>query len=484
MNKINKVYPLIVDLVKPTYPVRNNIIFNEADSKSAFIDIEIRNNDKVVDISDVEILINAIRRDGESIQVLVDKTEPKKGKCRFNLTKSMLEESGLLKFQISLYHGDSVSVTQTIFVKVEPALIGQLNIEEDKNYDVLTKLIKDVENVNRVASENIGKTRGVVNEFNSIKKQYAESEKLRDSNEKQRESNEKIRKQAESSRTSQQSERIKALNQEINNIPNRVSSTLQEQVSNAFKKVKEEISSSVDSAKKGLSSQIESEIAESKRKYASEFDGFKKNTNQEISKTISSLESKITNRLAQIPPNEKLKGQKGEKGDSIIFKGVVNNKQDLPSNDPNNSAYYVKNGDDSGLYIKASNGNWTYINKLDASSTGSSAQKSYVDEQLKQIRREIANKSSLVKGNKVLTDKNWVLVAFEMKSTTEHKEKNGDYKSILNQVVTSYLPYIESITGKHYTTSNDFLTSIDSFIYIENSKLSEIQNQVRTFLGL
>ncbi len=497
MSNMDKVYPLLIDLSEQVYPVQEHILFNQLDTNTAYIDIHIKNNHEVIDLSDMNILMNATRNDGENIQALVEKTYPKEGICRVNLSRPMLEQAGLLRFQISLYKEDKITVTQTFFVNIDRAIEGDVDIESDKDYTILTQLIKDVEATKKKNEEQI---RTVI----KLKSDWEELEKRFDSAERQR-----VKDHVK--RTEEQDSKIKILNEEINAIPekslekitqltNEKFTQLSEKNSLDVKEKTEILQSVIDSYKELKDKEISSALVSSKEDISmyqetknSELEQYKETKNKEIDSVLGDKKqeldksfldfsareiSKVDNRLAKIPPDEELKG------DSIVFLGVVETKNDLPINANPNDSYYVKNRPDNGLYIMNKYKEWIFINKLDSTTNGEYVKKEYIDAEISRLEKDLKSHSGFIKGEKVIIDKQWLLVAIEMEATDKLNSEKSNWKENLNLITSKYLSSIESLSGAKYDTPTNLLLSNEMYLYIDNKELDNIHKYIRMHLGL
>lgn len=581
MSNMDKVYPLLIDLSEQVYPVQEHILFNQLDTNTAYIDIHIKNNHEVIDLSDMNILMNATRNDGENIQTLVEKTYPKEGICRVNLSRPMLEQAGLLRFQISLYKEDKITVTQTFFVNIDRAIEGDVDIESDKDYTILTQLIKDVgattkkneeqirtviklksdweelekrfnsdesqrvkdhvkrteeqdskikilnEEINAIPEKSLAKITELTNaKFEEVSQTNAkeikskieymenslnESEALRKKNEELRVKAESSRASDHLSRTQNQDQKLKELNAEIEAIPtkslekitqltNEKFTQLSEKNSLDVKEKTEILQSVIDSYKELKDKEISSALVSSKEDISmyqetknSELEQYKETKNKEIDSVLGDKKqeldksfldfsareiSKVDNRLAKIPPDEELKG------DSIVFLGVVETQNDLPINANPNDSYYVKNRPDNGLYIMNKYKEWIFINKLDSTTNGEYVKKEYMDAEISRLEKDLKSHSGFIKGEKVIIDKQWLLVAIEMEATDKLNSEKSNWKENLNLITSKYLNSIESLSGAKYDTPTNLLLSNEMYLYIDNKELANIHKYIRMHLGL
>lgn len=327
MSNINKVYPLIIDLVKNVYPVQENILFCQEDTNSAYIDVELLNNGEIIDITNIDVLFNAQRKDGEVIQSLVDKYDPTKGKCRLNLTHSMVEEAGLLQFQIQLTHGDKISSTQTFFINIERAIVNGDSISEDDNFPVLVELIEKTTRIKNEVDSNLKTISSVKDEINLFNAKIKKDEENRC--------------RAEDIRKSEHATRIKNIDKLILETPTIITSQVKSVTDKSEKEIESRLTDSINSYKNEKSNEIEEVL------------------NQKGIQLIK----KVDEKLATIPPKEELKG---DKGDGIYFKGSVELKSQLPKKSDVNDMYYVREESKKGIYIYSTEKEWILIPGLGA----------------------------------------------------------------------------------------------------------------------
>lgn len=120
------------------------IVAKQGDSKSRFLKVTIVDDNKKIDIpSNAEVIINALRSDGESKSFAG--TTNTDGTVTVPLSAWMLELCGVVVSDVSVIDKDGRKLTTSAFnIEVEQASCDNGEISDDENFDVLIKLIEDV----------------------------------------------------------------------------------------------------------------------------------------------------------------------------------------------------------------------------------------------------------------------------------------------------------------------------------------------------
>lgn len=134
-----------LDVNKPN--LFTSILAKQQDSNSRFLNVTlIGNNVKIEVLPTSTVTINAKRQDGASKRFAGSVN--KDGTVTVPLTFWMLEKTGEVTSDVSIIGADGRKLTTTSFtIMVEQATCEDENITEDENYDVLVKLIEDVNKV-------------------------------------------------------------------------------------------------------------------------------------------------------------------------------------------------------------------------------------------------------------------------------------------------------------------------------------------------
>jgi len=134
--------PITVDVAREN--LFEAIIAKQHDSNSRFLKVSFVNEGESIPIgSSSSVTINAERADGQSKSFLGEINDD--GTVTVPLTTWMLELDDYLRCDISVVDSEARKLTSTNFsIKVEAASNFDENISEDENYDVLIKLLADV----------------------------------------------------------------------------------------------------------------------------------------------------------------------------------------------------------------------------------------------------------------------------------------------------------------------------------------------------
>lgn len=123
------------------------IVAKQYDSNSRFLRATLMHNNEKVEINSTStVMINATRNDGEDKSFAGVVNED--GTVTVPLAYWMLELVGQVKADISIIDAESRKLTTTTFIiQVEKASCDNDDIAEDENYDILVKLIEDVNSI-------------------------------------------------------------------------------------------------------------------------------------------------------------------------------------------------------------------------------------------------------------------------------------------------------------------------------------------------
>ena len=129
---------------------------------SRFLKVQLTNESSVLSIdTDIFVTINAQRIDGKSgtFEGVVDET----GKIEIELNGWMLELPGLVKCDISLVKNDYRLTSFNFYIDVTPCSGSSAQITQSDNYDILTSLIENADQLNRDFEQAITELSNTIN---------------------------------------------------------------------------------------------------------------------------------------------------------------------------------------------------------------------------------------------------------------------------------------------------------------------------------
>lgn len=142
---IRIIQELKIEVSKPNFI--QAIVAKQYDNNSRFLKVALVNgNEEITVLPTSTVTINAKRKDGESKAFAGEVNND--GTVTVPLTYWMLELDGTVNCDISVVDIEGRKLTTTTFVmSVERASCNSGEITEDENYDILVKLIEDVNKV-------------------------------------------------------------------------------------------------------------------------------------------------------------------------------------------------------------------------------------------------------------------------------------------------------------------------------------------------
>lgn len=201
MSALNNFTLVEVDFAMLGKKARYEIKFTDKDVNSASINIKLKNNGQVIDLTNYVVTINIQVEDFiiEDVCQMIDRVN---GEVQYTFPKASLI-NGLHYFEISLTEKNAnwVKVSPKIYYKVYDT-IEHIEINENDNFPVLIKLINKVEELNTT-------TEGLIQDVDNLNTNITNQESIRRQNEQQRI-------QAESTRQSQESNRVSVEKQRVN----------------------------------------------------------------------------------------------------------------------------------------------------------------------------------------------------------------------------------------------------------------------------
>ena len=141
------------------------LVAKQNDSNSRFLNVTFMNHNEKIEVSQsATVTINANRPDGQSKSFAGEANED--GTATVPLTAWMLELAGALYCDVSIINAESQKLTSTKFtVMVEDAACTDEDISQDEDYDILTQLIQEVEELKENMSGG-GEAQGITGEIN------------------------------------------------------------------------------------------------------------------------------------------------------------------------------------------------------------------------------------------------------------------------------------------------------------------------------
>ena len=312
MASIDKIYPLTIDLLETKQTsLQKNIMFNEEDRNTAFINAEIKNGGEIVDLTGVTVHLNTLAPDGEIKQKELSVIDLAKGIVKLEFQKDMLSSSGLLKFQVQFTKASKITVSPSYFIKVDEANVTDEVVQSQDSFPILTQMLKRVESG--------------LNTLTTIA-------------------------QSEQSRVDGEKERVKSFKE------------MKENISTELQKIDTKISNSTELGMERLKQDLNTTVETKLNQKATEVDATVNNKIDEITRKDTELSQKlkqdVANAIQQIPSKDELKGRDGRDGTSIIVLGTKNNVTELPRTGNNIGDAYIINRE---LHIWTKENKWANV---------------------------------------------------------------------------------------------------------------------------
>lgn len=312
MANIDKIYPLTIDLLETKQTsLQKNIMFNEEDRNTAFINAEIRNGGEIVDLTGVTVHLNTLAPDGEIKQKELSVIDLAKGIVKLEFQKDMLSSSGLLRFQVQFTKASKITVSPSYFIKVDEANVTDEVVQSQDSFPILTQML------NRVESG--------LNTLTTIA-------------------------QSEQGRVDGEKERVKSFKE------------MKENISTELLKIDTKISNSTELGMERLKQDLNTAVDTKLNQKVSEVDTTVNNKIDEITRKDTELSQKlkqdVANAIQQIPSKDELKGRDGRDGTSIIVLGTKNNVTELPKTGNNIGDAYIINRE---LHIWTKENKWANV---------------------------------------------------------------------------------------------------------------------------
>ncbi|HBH3722292.1 TPA: hypothetical protein KSK64_001767 [Clostridioides difficile] len=204
-----------------TKNVVKKLIYNENDINTAFINIQLKNDGKIINLTDYEVIANIWKNIGNKVQNPCKILNGELGEIEVPLTRQSLKGAGVNPFTISIVNGERSLESPRFYYRVEEAIVSDDDIENADEFGVLVLLISQVKEVlkdndilvTRVENlenlieeqEEIRSTQETTRETNELTRET--NELTRETNEKERKINELTRQTNETTRESNEEER-------------------------------------------------------------------------------------------------------------------------------------------------------------------------------------------------------------------------------------------------------------------------------------
>ncbi|NJJ36689.1 hypothetical protein GSQ51_17775 [Clostridioides difficile] len=213
-----KNYPLVLDF--SNYRINKSLvdsfIYDENDTNTAVITVELKNNDKSIDLSVYDyITLNIKKNDGTTIDQQCKIIDESKGIVEIIFSKQALLCSGLHSFQIALINEESQIFSPKVFYRVEEGALNDSDIVSSDEYSVLMILISQYK-------DSLKELKDLKIKIENLEITILKNEELRDLAEQERVASEIIRKDQEITRQNQETEREKSIQEMESEIDDKI----------------------------------------------------------------------------------------------------------------------------------------------------------------------------------------------------------------------------------------------------------------------
>ncbi|KPI54827.1 hypothetical protein KW95_01810, partial [Clostridioides difficile] len=187
--------------------VVKKLIYNENDINTAFINIQLKNNDKVINLTGYEAIANIWKNIGNKVQNPCKILNAELGEIEVPLTRQSLKGAGVNPFTISIMNEEHSLESPRFYYRVEEAIVSDDDVKNADEFGVLVLLISQVKEVlkdNDILVTRVEKLEDLIEEQEEIRNTQ---ESTREVNESTRQSNEEERRTNEETRQSNEEER-------------------------------------------------------------------------------------------------------------------------------------------------------------------------------------------------------------------------------------------------------------------------------------
>lgn len=152
---------LVIEINRPINKILRAV---QQDTNSRFLDVILLNNGVPIDLSKSSVKLAILDQNQKTQFENGELTDPKNGRCQFEIKSSITNHSGVVKLQISIF-GDSNSVltTEIFEMFVSSMLRDDYSIETSNEFGavvVLFSVFQDITNLVKEIRDNIGNSTG------------------------------------------------------------------------------------------------------------------------------------------------------------------------------------------------------------------------------------------------------------------------------------------------------------------------------------
>ncbi|MFN1845587.1 BppU family phage baseplate upper protein [Clostridioides difficile] len=211
-----KQYFLEIDFSE--YENRKNVvkkmIYSENDINTAFINAQLKNNGRIINLSNYDVIASIWKSTGNKVNTPCDIVNAENGEIEVPLTREALKNAGVNPFTISIVNGERSLESPRFYYRVEEAIVSDDDIENADEFGVLVLLISQVKEVlkdNDILVTRVENLENLIEEQEEIRSAQEttreENESIRQTNEEERKTNELARQTNETTRESNEEER-------------------------------------------------------------------------------------------------------------------------------------------------------------------------------------------------------------------------------------------------------------------------------------
>ncbi|HFL3860694.1 TPA: phage tail protein [Clostridioides difficile] len=212
-----KQYFLEIDFSE--YENRKNIvkkiIYSENDINTAFIKAQLKNDGKIIDLSNYDVIVNIWKNVGNKVNSPCVILDAENGEVEIPITREALKGAGINPFTLMAINSEGSLESPKFYYRVEEGLVNDDDIENADEFGVLVLLISQVKEVLKDNDILVTRVEELENLIEENEETRNSNEETRNSNEETREANESIRKENEEVRKS--SELVRNSNEETRN---------------------------------------------------------------------------------------------------------------------------------------------------------------------------------------------------------------------------------------------------------------------------
>lgn len=126
-------------------------IYNENDVKTAYIKAILKNEDRIIDLSNYDrVLIDITKSDGFKVNDECKIVDAENGVVEIELSRQALASIGINTFQLSLVKNGVRLNTTNLFYRVEESMINDDDIVSTDEYGVLLVIISQAEEIIKI----------------------------------------------------------------------------------------------------------------------------------------------------------------------------------------------------------------------------------------------------------------------------------------------------------------------------------------------